>query len=63
MTFAEIIKRNRVERPYSVTCVFKADGSIGQSYRYETLEEAEEAKSQIEKVWGAELWDVVITKD
>lgn len=63
MTIFEKCRRNRIERHYSVTCVSKQDGRFGQGYRFETLKEAEEAKSQIENVWGSELWDVVITKD
>lgn len=53
----------KIERPYKVEPVFKADGHKGQEYRFSTLKEAEEAKASMEKAWGAGLWDIVISKD
>ena len=50
-------------KPYLVQYVCKDDGHKGQGYRYDTLEQAEKAKADMEKAWGAQLWDVVITND
>ena len=51
-----------VIRQYEAVYVCKEDGHHGASYRYETLEEAEEGKRLMEQAWGAEQWDVVIIR-
>ena len=58
----EIFKSNLINKPFEVVYVSKEDGHYGASYRYATLEEAEEAKSRMEEAWGASLWDVVIIR-
>lgn len=58
----EIFKRNLINKPFEVVYVSKEDGHYGASYKFATLEKAEEEKRVMEQAWGAELWDVVIIR-
>ena len=60
-TFEKIFNKISDKRFY-VEYINKEDRHHGEGYYAKTREEAEAKKIEMEKVCGAELWDVVIVE-
>lgn len=62
MTGFEKIFNKISDNRFYVEYINKEDGRHGKGYYVKTREEAEAKKLEMEKVWGAKLWDVVIVE-
>ena len=60
MTDFEKIFNKISDNRFYVEYINKEDGRYGEGYYVKTREEAEAKKLEMEKVWGAKLWDIVI---
>ena len=60
--FDKFLQQKETEKSYYVEYISKNDGYHGEGYYYKSREEAEAAKTRMEQVWGAHLWNVVITE-
>ena len=59
--FEKIFNKISDNRFY-VEYINKEDGRNGEGYYVKTREEAEAKKLEMEKVWGAKLWNVIIVE-
>ena len=62
MTDFEKIFNKISDNRFYVEYINKEDGHHGEGYYVKTREEAEAKKLEMEKVWGAKLWDVIIVE-
>ena len=60
MTDFEKIFNKISDNRFYVEYINKEDRHRGEGYYANTREEAEAKKLEMEKVWGAKLWDVII---